>query len=160
VTIHYVLPRVREPLRLKVVSLLDLMAGEILALPRPRLLLATTGARTGRIFESHERWGDIERWVRFPDEADQRELHDWIYRLKAGEPGERCLAWLDALALRYRVAGLLFGCTELHLLHRCLAAHPPRLTDVIDPLWTAARDVRHLLEATRSATGASPAGAI
>jgi aspartate racemase len=150
VTIHHVLPQVREPLRRKVISLLDLMVDEILAHPRPRLLLATTGSRSGRIFESHERWGEVQHWVRFPDAADQRELHEWIYRLKAGEPGERCLPWLDALALRYQVQGLLFGCTELHLLHRCLAAHPPRPTDVIDPLWTAARDVRQLVEATRT----------
>jgi aspartate racemase len=147
VTIHHVLPQVSAPLRRKVISLLDLMIDEILALPRPRLLLATTGTRSGRIFESHERWDDIKGWLLFPEEEDQRELHKWIYRLKAGAPGERCLAWLDTLALRYRVQGLVFGCTELHLLHRCIATQPARLTDVIDPLWTAARDVKKLLEA-------------
>lgn len=144
-TIHHVLPRVSGPLRRKVISLLDLLADETLATPRRRLLLATTGTRTARIFESHERWTQIENWSAFPDDGDQRTLHEWIYRLKGGASGEECLHWIDTLADRYEVQGFLFGCTELHLLHRHLATRPPGPTDVIDPLWTAARDVRKLL---------------
>jgi aspartate racemase len=147
VTLHHVLPQIREPLRRKVISLLDLVADEILASPRPRLLLATIGTRSARIFESHERWREIERWVLFPEADDQRELHEWIYRLKAGEPGDGCRAWIDALLPRYPVRGAIFGCTELHLLQRGPAAvRPAGLMDVIDPLWTAAREVRKLLQ--------------
>lgn len=145
-TIHYILPRVSEPLRRKVISLVDLMADEILALPRRRLLLATTGTRIARIFESHERWPQIENWVAFPDDADQLALHQWIYRLKSGASGEECLDWIDTLADRYEVEGLLFGCTELHLLHRLLASRPPGPADVIDPLCTAARNIKKMLE--------------
>jgi len=145
VTLHHVLPGVPEPLRRKVISLLDLIADEILASPRRRLLLATIGTRTARIFESHERWSQLERWVVFPGEEDQRALHAWIYRLKAGSPGEDCLDWIDSLAARYEVGGFLFGCTELHLLQRLLATRPPGPSDVIDPLWTAARDVGKFL---------------
>jgi aspartate racemase len=145
VTIHHVLPQVPEPLRQRVISLLDLMADGILAAPRPRLLLATTGTRTARIFESHERWDEISPWVVCPGEDDQHALHEWIYRLKAGEPEDGFLAWLDGLPARYGVEGLLFGCTELHLLQRRLAAGPPRGWDVVDPLWIAARDLRGLL---------------
>ncbi|HEY2290500.1 MAG TPA: aspartate/glutamate racemase family protein [Thermoanaerobaculia bacterium] len=146
VTIHHVLPSIPEPLRRKVISLLDLMVDEILAAPRRRLLLATTGTRTARIFESHERWSQIEPWVVFPGEEDQRTLHEWIYHhLKAGSSGEECLRWIDSLAARYDVRGFLFGCTELHLLQDLLAARPPGPLDVIDPLWTVARDVRKIL---------------
>ena len=146
VTIHHVLPLVPEPLRLKVVSLIDLMLDEVLADPCRRLLLATTGTRAARIFESHERWNQVERWVAFPDEEDQRELHKLIYHLKAGLSGEGCLSWIDTLAVRYQVEGFLFGCTELHLLHRFLATRPASSKGIIDPLWTAARDFRQILK--------------
>lgn len=146
VTIHHVLPLVPEPLRLKVVSLIDLMLDEILAAPCRCLLLATTGTRAARIFESHERWSQVERWVAFPDDEDQRELHKLIYRLKAGLSGEGCLSWIDTLAARYQVEAFLFGCTELHLLHRFLTTRPPSAKGIIDPLWTAARDLRQILK--------------
>ncbi|HEY4574020.1 MAG TPA: aspartate/glutamate racemase family protein [Thermoanaerobaculia bacterium] len=145
VTIHHVLPGVPEPLRGKVTSLLDLMADEILAAPRRRLLLATTGTRIARIFESHERWRRIEPWVVLPGDEDQHALHEWLYRLKAGSSGEECLGWISSLAARYDVQGFLFGCTELHLLQRFLAARPLAPLDVIDPLWTIARDVKKIL---------------
>jgi aspartate racemase len=144
VTVHHVLSEVPEPLRKKVVSLLDLFADEILAAPRPRLLLATTGTRTARIFESHERWPEIAPWVIFPGEDDQRQLHDHLYRMKKGEPGDAFLAWLDTLPAKYGAQGFLFGCTELHLLQPLLG---DRAGDgsIVDPLLTAARDVDKLL---------------
>jgi aspartate racemase len=150
VTIHHVLPGIPEPLRQKVISLLDLMADEILAAPRRRLLLATTGTRVARIFESHKRWSRIEPWVVLPGDEDQRTLHEWIYRLKAGSSGKECLCWIDSLTAHYDIQGFLFGCTELHLLQRLLAARPPAPLDVIDPLWTIARDAKKILrESTR-----------
>jgi aspartate/glutamate racemase len=84
--------------------------------------------------------------VVLPKDEDQHMLHEWIYRLKAGSPSEDFLHWIDTLASRYEVRGFLFGCTELHLLGRLLAARPLGSTDVIDPLWTAARELRRLLK--------------
>jgi len=145
ITIHHVLPKVSGPLRRKVISLLDLMVEGVLASPRPRLLLSTIGTRTARIFESHERWEEISRWMVCPGEDDQRALHDWIYALKAGQPEDDCLAWIEGLPERYGVEGLLFGCTEFHLLLRRMRARSSTGWDVIDPLWIAARDLRTLL---------------
>jgi aspartate racemase len=141
VTIHHVLPQVPEPLRRSVLSLLDLVADEVLAAPRLRLLLATNGTRAARIFESHGRWHEIEAWTLFPGEEDQRILHDCLYRLKAGAPGDSCVAWLKTLQQRYGTEGFVFGCTELHLLHRYLERSPGELGDIIDPLWTVAREL-------------------
>jgi aspartate racemase len=140
VTVHHVLPQVPAPLRRRVLSLLDLVADEVLAAPRPRLLLATNGTRAARIFESHERWREIEPWTLLPGEEDQRTLHDCLYRLKAGAPGNSCIAWLKTLPRRYGTEGFVFGCTELHLLHRYLEQSPGELGDIIDPLWTVARE--------------------
>ena len=150
VTVHCALPLVREPLRRRVISLLDLVIDELLAAPPgPFLLLATSGTRAARIFESHQRWNEVADRVVFPDEQDQERLHGWLYELKAGDPGDACRTWLATLPGRYGAAGLIFGCTELHLLRSAFAdaASAPR---IIDPLWTAARDLPKLLQ--RSAT--------
>jgi aspartate racemase len=141
VTAHHVLPQVSGHLRCRVLSLLDLVADEVRAAPRPRLLLATNGTRTARIFESHESWSEIEPWTLFPCDEDQRTLHDCLYRLKSGTPGDSCIAWLKTLPRRYGAEGFVFGCTELHLLHRCLEQRQEaELLDIIDPLWTVARE--------------------
>ena len=144
VTVHCALPLLAPPVRRRVVSLLDLGIGELLAAgPGPFLLLATRGTRAARIFESHPRWGEVADRVVFPDGPDQERLHDWIYQLKAGAPGAACREWLAALPDRYAAAGLVFGCTELHLLRTEFESAGG--TRIVDPLWTAARDLRELL---------------
>jgi aspartate racemase len=148
VTIHHVLPQVPEPLRRKVISLIDLVIDEVLASPRSYLLLTTTGTRTAGVFERHERWGEIERWIHRPDSEEQRELHERIYLLKKGTPSEDSLFWLEGLAARHAVEGIIFGCTELHLLRRPLAHGLGKSLGerVVDPLLIAARDLKALSE--------------
>lgn len=144
VTIHHVLPLLPEELRSRILSLVDLTIEEALANPMPRLLLATQGTREARLFERHPRWSALAPLVRFPSEADQQELHAWIYRLKRGEPAERCLRWVEALARRYQVQGCVFGCTELHLLQRLLTDE--QRASMIDPLQSAARLLPLMIE--------------
>jgi aspartate racemase len=146
VTIHHVLPDVPEPLRRRVVSLIDLVIDELLAAPRPVVLLATSGTRSARIFQNHERWRSVEPWVAFPDESDQRDLHDWIYRLKGNGPVDDCFDWLESLLARSGWEGAIFGCTELHLLNRLVphALSPSFSARIIDPLLIAARDLKKL----------------
>ena len=148
VTVHHVLPSVPEPLRRKVISLIDLVVDEVLAAPCVHLLLTTTGTRAAGIFERHERWGEIAPWVVRPDDDEQRELHQRIYRLKKDEPAEDSLPWLEELAARHAAAGLIFGCTELHLLNRPLSRRGRPLTArIVDPLLIAARDLETLMRA-------------
>lgn len=141
ITIHHLLPGLREPLRRKIISLIDLIADDVLASPRPRLLLATHGTRATRLFERHSRWEQLAPWLRFPEAEDQRAVHDWIYRLKIGEAPAGCCNRLAELALKYGVDGFVFACTELHLCQQEIAARPAGEDgfDVIDPLLTAAR---------------------
>jgi aspartate racemase len=153
-TIHAVLPQVAAPLRRRVVSLVDLVCDEVAAAPSPCLLLATTGTRSARLFERHERWPQIAEGWMVPGQADQEELHAWIYRLKRCAPPADCLRWIADLRRRYGAETLVFGCTELHLLHRAGAVDEQLGCRVIDPLWTVARDVRQLL----AARDGSPAG--
>jgi len=142
VTAHHVLPEMPEPLRARVVSLLDLVIDEIHATSGPYLLLATLGTRRARIFESHERWGEVAERVLFLDDEDQHRLHEALYRFKQNEPVEPLIPWLESLPGKYSAEGLIFGCTELHLVQRNLASRRenPALR-IIDPLLIAARDL-------------------
>lgn len=142
-TVHRVLPELPPDLRARVVSLVDLVVEEVLADPRPRLLLATTGSREGRVFAGHPRWARVEPLVRWPDPADQEALHEELYRLKRGEPPTETVPFVLGLERRYGVEGLVFGCTELHLLHRHLA--PEDAARVVDPLATVARRFRRIV---------------
>lgn len=147
VTIHHVLPRVPEPLRRKVVSLIDLVIDEVLAVPRRYLLLTTTGTRQARIFEQHERWREIEPWIVHPTDEEQHELHEQLYLLKEGKDLD-LLPWLEELTSRHEAAGVIFGCTELHLLYRPLAQRLGKNLDprILDPLLIAARDLGKILQ--------------
>lgn len=151
VTAHAVLREIPEPRRSRVIPLLDLVIEEIAATGRPHLLLATNGTRRARIFENHPRWGEAASLVRWTDDGDQQRLHDTVYRFKHAEPDEETLDWIATLPAKYGVDGLIFGCTELHLLQRLLAkreAAAREVPRVVDLLWIAARDVRKLLMAS------------
>lgn len=147
VTIHHVLPEVPEHLRHRVISLIDLVIDELLSSPRPVLLLATSGTRAARIFETHERWPAVEQWVTFPNEKDQKQLHDWIYRLKGNGSANDCSKWLESLLTKSGQEGMIFGCTELHLLNRSLSRRKLQAlsSKIIDPLVVVARDLPRLL---------------
>jgi aspartate racemase len=57
VTVHSVLASLPEPLQRRVISLIDLTVDEFLgSVSGPFLMLATSGTRATRIFESHKRW--------------------------------------------------------------------------------------------------------
>jgi aspartate racemase len=147
VTIHRVLPELPGDLRRRVVSLVDLVVEELLTDPRERLLLATTGSREGGVFTAHPRWGEVAGSVRHPDPADQEALHERLYRLKRGEDPAAAVPFVEELEARYGVAGLVFGCTELHLLQRPLAERGVATEGrIVDPLMTVARRWREIVE--------------
>lgn len=144
VTAHAVLRDIPEPRRSRVIPLLDLAIDEVAASARPHLLLATNGTRRARIFENHPRWGEVASLVRWTDDEDQQRVHETVYRFKHAEPDEETLDWLATLPAKHGVDGLIFGCTELHLLQRLLAKRGcagRKVPRVIDPLWSAARDL-------------------
>ena len=146
VTAHQMLPEVPEPLRSRVISLLDLVVDEIHATSGPYVLLSTVGTRRARIFESHPRWAEVADRVRLLDEEDLEGLHKALYRFKQNEPVEPLIPWLESLPGKYGVEGLIFGCTELHLVQRALAHRGGHgELRIIDPLLTAARDLDRLL---------------
>lgn len=139
ITIHHLLPALPVEVRRRVTSLIDIVVEEVLARRDACLLLATTGTRAARIFERHERWRQVEPFIRNPTAGEQRDLHEWIYRLKKRGSEEECLYWLLDLAARHGVGGLIFGCTELHLLQRSLEKVSPAGLWIVDPLLSIAQ---------------------
>lgn len=140
-TVHRVLPELPEALRVKVVSLVDLVVEELLAEAArgvgPHLLLATTGSYRGGVFTGHPRWPEVAGSVRLLGEPDREALHERLYRLKRGESPERTVSFVRELRERYGAEGAVFGCTELHLLQRHLGEADR--AGVVDPLTTLAR---------------------
>ncbi len=148
ITAHEVLPEIPEPLRARVVSLLDLVIDEIHAASGTYVLLASLGTRRACIFERHERWSEVAGRVCFLDNEDQHQLQEAIYRFKQNESVEPLIPWLESLPSKYGAEGLIFGCSELHLFQRPLARRRgPTTLRIIDPLFTAARDLSQLLGA-------------
>jgi aspartate racemase len=168
VTLHHFLSGVAAPLRRGVIPLPDLAMARIAATPGRHLLLASSGTRAARIFESHPLWPQVAARVALPEAGDQEELHRRLYRLKAdaagGEAGH-CIGWLRELRDKYQAAGLVLACTELHLLHPSPGAAPPLAAALgaalIDPLLIAAETLPVSLAGGRPAAprpGPLPAG--
>jgi hypothetical protein len=103
VTVHHVLDQIPPDLRSRVVSLIDLLADEMVAVPCRRLLLTTTGTRVARVFERHRNWQKIALSIELPSDEDQETL-PWpdlppeAGRAGRGRPG---LARRIAVALRH-----------------------------------------------------------
>ncbi len=135
VTIHAVLPRIADPVRERVTSLLDVVAQEILAREKPQLLACTRGTYELRIFQDIS--PEVAQWLVVPDTEDQEAIHQLIYRIKAGATLEAPWAQLRSLLDKYEVGSFVAGCTELHLLTRRLP--PGDDLSFIDPLDLVAR---------------------
>jgi aspartate racemase len=143
VTAHHFLPEVRPDLRALVVSLVDLALEGVASAAVPHLLFCTDGTRQAGIFQSSPRWADAEPFVVLPDEGDQHDVHELLYRVKQGDIGEDRVADVDRLLDKYAVDGLIAGCTEMHLLTKRLAARGGY--HIADPLLTVAQDLQAVL---------------
>lgn len=143
-TIHHLLPRLAPELTGRVVSLLDVIFDAVVASRRRHLLLCTTGARRLELFHSHPRWREAADYLVWPDEADQRVVHEeLIYQVKRNRDPEALLPLLSGLVGRYGATSFVAGCTEFHLLAKRLGApagsHPH--LGCVDPLSIIAERV-------------------
>ncbi len=147
VTIHALLPAVRAELRSRVVSLIDIAVDEARRSRQRHLLVGTIGTSRLRIFESHPDWPQIADRVVVPEARDAERIHDWIYRLKAGDDPRTIATALEIFCADHGVGGFIAACTEMHLVSRCFQSLPSRFS-VIDPLhlvatrWAAATSAR------------------
>lgn len=134
VTMHSVVPELPDSLRSRLISLLDVIYANLEQVREPHLLVCTNGTRKLRLFQDHPRWQSLNDYVVLPDDKDQDELHQMIYRVKQGSDLAQAMPYVESLLRKYRVGSFIAGCTEMHLLAR-------RFADCIDPLTIVARQL-------------------
>lgn len=143
VTAHTILGQLPTAKRDRIASLIDAVFDELERRDEPYLLVTTTGTRTARIFDGHERWPAAERNLRYPSEQQQHEFHQLLYALKRNEGVEDMIDYLRDTVTHSGTCGFVAGCTELHLVARTLTfAHPSDDLSVIDPLMIMAERIR------------------
>jgi aspartate racemase len=141
-TAHHFLSRLSPELRARVVSLVDIVAREVAASVHHRhLMFATSGSRTGLVYEQARDWDLADAKVVLPEPADQAVIHGLIYRIKRADvpDEETVLRTVDDLMDRYRCTGMVVGCTEFHLYARQLKKRYGE-DAVIDALYALAAD--------------------
>lgn len=141
-TIHYLLPRLAEDVRGRIVSLLDVCFDNLP--PGRHLLISSSGTRKLGLFENHSRWQSLKQHVVLPDEEDQRRIHyDLIYPIKRNPDLSELTPLLESLLAKYRVDSFIAGCSEIHLLAKRYLSVPParRRYTCVDPLTIIARQL-------------------
>lgn len=142
-TIHYLLPKLPPALSSNIVSLLDVIYDNLPKRGR-HLVLCSSGTRKLRLFESHDRWEQFKDFLIFPDESDQRQLHDdIIFPLKRNPAMPPLVSALRSMLARYEVDSFVAGCSEIHIIakHLSASANGHKVYGCIDPLDILAREL-------------------
>src|SRR5215212_9846944 len=116
ITAHYFLPQIHPELRTQMLSLIDIILDTVVSAQAPHLMFCTNGTRKAQIFQRAPRWPEAARFIILPAEDDQNSIHALLYRVKQADTGPERLADVEQLLAKYRVQGLIAGCTEMHLL--------------------------------------------
>jgi len=114
-TIHYLLPALSAELRKRIISLLDVIFTRIEQIGSKNLMICSHGSRALNLFQRHEQWGRVKGLVVFPDDRDQRRIHDLIYEIKKNRLIPETARYLETLCSRYEVSSFIVGCSEIHL---------------------------------------------
>lgn len=140
VTIHHLLPRLPPRLRDSVVSLLDVIADEVVRTQRRYLLACTSGTRDLRLFQDHERWNAIKHHVVLLDRDDQQRIHhDFIYQVKKNCDVRELVPKFEMVLEKYDVDAFIAGCTEMHILAKQFITRYGLTYGCLDPLTIIAR---------------------
>lgn len=141
-TIHYLLPRLPDELRASIISLPDVVLSAVVRGSESHLLIASSGARKVKLFESHPDWGLAKDRVLFPGEDEQARLHELIFEVKRNRGVATMLSFIDSLLEKYRVRSFIAGCSEMHIVAKQMSREGTRAqrTRCVDPLATIARD--------------------
>ena len=142
ITLHHLLPRLAPELRDKIISLPEIIMSRVSDLKQRHLLVASSGARFTRLFESHPGWEAAAPYLIWPDESDQRIIHDRIYReIKSNGEMESFVLFLEDRSLKYEVDSIVVGCTDIHRVSRYLSnSGNHRALSFIDPLQIIAQN--------------------
>ncbi|MGC7096251.1 aspartate/glutamate racemase family protein [Amycolatopsis lurida] len=146
VTAHHFARWLGPDLRDRLISLVEVVLDDLeVAGDGPFLMLATSGTRAARVFESNPRWAAVAHRVLLPPDGTQEEIHRLLYRLKREPAGAELAGRAEDLAARFGCRGVIAGCTEVHLLTRWWQARGTGPL-VLDPLRSIANDLPKLLD--------------
>jgi aspartate racemase len=142
VTMHHLLKRVPDHLRAQVISLVDVIIDAVARSRERHVLVCSIGTRRLEIFQSHERWHEIEDYIAWPDETDQQFIHqELIYQVKQNRSLDELLPPFVRLVAKYKTRSFVAGCTEIHLLAKRLSSSSLWSERIVDPLLLVAEEV-------------------
>jgi aspartate racemase len=142
ITLHYIFPDLPLEIQKIIIPLTDIILHHLQSSKKKYLMLCTTGTRNAGVFQKHRVWSCVQDQVVFPNEEDQRLIHDLIYKqIKRGYALQAWEALLVSLLRKYQVTSFIAGCTELHLLTKQFFLSPAHQKNYscIDPLLIIAR---------------------
>lgn len=138
ITAHHLLPRLRAELRHRIVSVPEVIVGQVRRASGRYLVLCTNGTRYLSLLEREPGWEEVADRVVFPGAADQDFVHhELIYQLKRMADPAALAPTVSALRARHGADGFIVGCSEVHLLANVLhggVEHP----ECIDPFLAIA----------------------
>lgn len=146
VTAHHFTRWLGPELRDRLISLVEVVLDDLeVGGDGPFLMLATSGTRAAKVFESNPRWPAVAHRVLLPPSGTQDEIHRLLYRLKREPVRAELAGQVEELVVQYGCRGVIAGCTEVHLLTRWWQARGGGPL-VLDPLRSIANDLPKLLE--------------
>ena len=142
-TIHYLLPQLPGPLRERIISLPDVIFSSVESLQKKHLVICSSGTVKLGLLQQHPRWEHVQKFLLFPSEAEQQQMHDLIYKVKLNRNLLETRLFIESLLARHRVDSFVAGCSEIHLLTKQLAHADgeQRGYGCIDPLTIIARQM-------------------
>ena len=142
-TIHYLLPQVPEALRKRIISVLDVIVSSVESLKKPHLVISSRGTIKLKLLQQHPRWEQVEKYIVFPSDAEQRLMHDLIYKVKLNRNLREARLVIETQLARHGVDSFIAACSEIHLLAKQFAPSSPQQHGYgcIDPLAIIAGNV-------------------
>lgn len=133
-TAHLYLDMIKKEVKTKVINLLELLNKTLDQQHYPSLLLSSRGSYELNILKHPN--------ILYPDSTDADTINKLIYKIKLHNSKNELLEFIDfstVLAEKYQVESMLFGCTELHLVHTFIQQYEISLPyDILDPLEISA----------------------
>jgi aspartate racemase len=146
-TSHSLMNRLPPEIAEKVISLVDLTAGELMARAERSLLLASMGSYRQQVFSSTESALRAKEYIVEPDEGDKTLIQELIYQqLKPGKEVAPVYTAVKGLLEKYQLNSFIAGCSEFHLLSRYIRARGIGDVSFVDPLFSIAQGLPEILE--------------
>jgi aspartate racemase len=144
-TAHHFIDSLPKHISDKIISLVTATLKIVDSLSGKFLVVATSGVCQSRLFQRHELWSTVEDRLAFPDEQDQKSIHEMLYKIKHQQVQWEDIEQLKILQIRYGCTHLLATCTEMHLMACFIDEYKHTDLPLVDPLTIMAKHIREYL---------------